>query len=268
MKKWTGRELAEDLARTLQSENMMVWVNLPLGSVQLSSVQIADVVALNKSFANPLVKIYEVKVDRGDFFGDVGRLKYQGYFRSAHQVYFAIPQGLLKVGELPQDGVGLITRTDSTWHVVKASRRTDYKLNIEFLLKLLMRGYEDYWQQYRSAERRKQEAKTYTTLKQAFYDYGVKVAKDIADAQEIKALSETFLKDIGKLMGKDYATSYDAVAVLKKDVETLMNQRKHIRLALPMAEMAIRLFDGELFYGNPIQDLERLLEQAKKEFRQ
>ncbi len=265
-KEWTGRELAEDLARTLQSEDMMVWVNLPLGSVQLSNVQIADVVAVNKSFANPLVKIYEIKVDRGDFLGDVGRLKYQGYFRSANQVYFAIPQGLLKVGELPQDGVGLITRTDSTWHVVKAARRTDYKLDVEFLLKLLMRGYEDYWQRYRSKERREQEVKVYTSLKQAFYDYGVKVAKDIASAQEIKALSETFLKDISKLMGKEYATSYDAIADLKKDVQTLMSQRKHVRLALPMAEMAIRLFDGELFYGNPIQDLERLLEQAKKEF--
>ncbi len=115
-------------------------------------------------------------------------------------------------------------------------------------------------------ERRSQEVKGYTTLKQAFHDYGIKVAKDIADAQEIKALSEAFLKDIGKLMGKDYATSYDAVAALKKDVETLMRQRKHVRLALPMAEMAIRLFDGELFYGNPVRDLERLLEQAKKEF--
>lgn len=264
--KWTGKNLSEDLARTLQSEQWMTWVNIPLGSVQTHNVQIADVLAVNKSFAHPLVKIYEIKVDRGDFQADVAREKYRGYFEAANQVYFAVPQGLLKVAELPGDGVGLIVRGDTTWHVVKAGKRTDFKLDIEMLLKLLMRGYEDHWQQYRSKERRKQEIKTYTTLRQAFNDYGVKVAQDIAQAQEIKQLSEEFLKKISKLMGKDYASTYDAVQVLRNDVQQLMSQKKHFRLALRVTELAIKLFDGELFWGDPVRDLERILDQAKKEF--
>ncbi len=266
VKTWTGRELSEDLARTLQTEDQMTWVNLPLGSVQMSNVQIADVVALNKSFANALVKIYEIKVDRGDFFGDIGRLKYQGYFKSAHQVYFAVPQGLVKKDELPADGVGLIVRTDSTWQVIKAARRTDFKLGEEFLLKLLMRGYEDHWQQYRSAARRKEEVKIYTTLHQAYYDYGVKVAKDIAQAQEIKVFAEQMLKDIGRIMGKDYGKAYfRAVVDLKSDVTELMNQHKFVRLALPVSALAERLFKGDL-YSSPVRELEQLLEQAKREF--
>lgn len=265
--KWTGKTLSEDLARTLQSANWMTWVNIPLGSVMHSSPQIADVLAVSKSFAHPLVKIYEIKVDRSDYFTDVDRDKYLGYYKSAHQVYFAVPQGLIKTAELPQNGVGLIVRSESTWHVVKASRRrTDYALGVEMLLKLLMRGYEDHWQNYRSEERRSQEVKKYTTLRQAFHDYGVKVGQDIARSQEIVKVANDLLREMGRVMHKDYEKSSDAASDLKRDVNQLMKQKRHIRLALPLAVLTINLFDGEIFYRNPVEELRRLLTQAEKEF--
>jgi len=52
----TGKELCEDLARSLQGAGWMAWTNQPLGSVQLDNVPIADVIALPRSFAGLLVR--------------------------------------------------------------------------------------------------------------------------------------------------------------------------------------------------------------------
>jgi hypothetical protein len=265
VKQWTGKELAEDLARHLQEAGWMVWTQIPLGSVQHSSPQIADVLAIPKSFVHPTVMIYEIKVSRADFFGDIARAKYIGYFKSANQVLFAVPSSLVKATELPQDGVGLIVRNETTWHVVKAGKRQDFRPGEELLLKLLMRGYHDHYQEYRSKKRRDEGAKEYTTLSKAFHDYGVQVAKDIARGSEILHASDEFLKEISAIMGKKYDNVSGAVRDLKWDVERLMNQKKHQRLALPMAEYATRLFNGDI-YTDPVEQIEKLLEQARRDF--
>jgi len=263
-KEWTGKELAKDLARHLTSPTCMVWVEAPLGSVW-QGVQRADVLAINKSYTNPNVRIYEIKVSRGDFFGDINRDKYTGYKKNAHQVYFAVPSKLIQVTELPQDGVGLIVRNESSWHVAKAARRIEYKLDVELLLKLLMKGYEDHWQKPRLEGKTLQDIKVYSTLRQAYYDYGVKVGKDIADAQQLVQAAESFKREIGKLMGKDYDKPMYAVSELQADVRGLMNQKKYSRLALPLSKLCMNLFEGNV-YINPVRELEILTEQAKKEF--
>ncbi len=265
--KWHGAELARDLAQTLQNENWMTWVNIPLGSVMWSSPQVADVLAMAKSFAHPVLKIYEIKVSRGDFFGDINRMKYKGYFRCAHQVYFAVPAGMVKVNELPDDGVGLITRSDTGWHVVKGARLTDYELKEEILLKLLMKGYSDFREEWRSPERREKEVKAYTTLKQAYYDYGVKVARDIAEAQEIKVLAENYKREIGALLGKDYHKAGDAVASLKHDVDRLMKQYRGTQVGAMLAGLLERLFNGDsYYYDSPVGELTRILAKAQELF--
>jgi hypothetical protein len=264
-KKWTGRKLAEDLARTMQSEDKMVWVNLPLGAM-IHNPQVADVLVVNKSFFSTIVRIYEVKVTRSDLFNDINRAKYLGYKQSAHYVFFAVPQGLVSPLEIPEDGTGLIVRSDKGWHVVKAARRTGYELDIELLKKLLMRGYEDYWQKYRDRKYRKEDVKRYTTLRQAFYDYGISVARDLARAQEFVETADKLKREIGQLMGKDYDKFEEAAFELQKDVEKLIHQRRGNRLAIQLAELSMRLFDGELFWGDPAKALERILEQARREF--
>lgn len=267
MKEWKGRELSEDLASYLQSANWMTWTNIPLGSVQNSpGVQIADVLAVPKSFTKPIFKIYEIKVSRADFFGDVGREKYKGYFKSAHYVLFAVPQGLIKAAELPQDGVGLIVRTEDSWHVVKSGRRSDFQIGIELLLKLLMRGYQDHFIEYRSKKRREEGAKQYTDLNQAFYDYGIHVAHDIAHAQKFLKTADALLKEMGPIMGRDYSSLGEGVLALQQDIEKLMRQKKHYRLAVPLAEYAMKLFNGDYLYHDPVKELEQLLALAKEDF--
>ena len=65
---------------------------------------ILDALAIKKSWASPCFTGYEVKVARGDFMRDQ---KWPGYLQYCHQFYFACPQGLIHLDELPKE-VGLI----------------------------------------------------------------------------------------------------------------------------------------------------------------
>lgn len=63
-----------------------------------------DALAFKKSWANPCITGYEVKVDRNDFLRDD---KWPGYKDYCNRLYFACPHGLIDKGELSDD-VGLI----------------------------------------------------------------------------------------------------------------------------------------------------------------
>jgi hypothetical protein len=63
-----------------------------------------DAVAFKKSWQNPCITAYEVKVDRQDFLRDD---KWPGYRNYCHRLYFACPTDLIAANELPED-VGLV----------------------------------------------------------------------------------------------------------------------------------------------------------------
>lgn len=65
---------------------------------------ILDAWAMRKSWANPLLTGYEIKVSRSDFVRDT---KWMGYLPLCNELYFAAPQGLIDPSELA-DEVGLI----------------------------------------------------------------------------------------------------------------------------------------------------------------
>ena len=65
---------------------------------------IFDALAIARSWANPRITGYEVKVDRGDFLRDT---KWPGYLPYCHEFYFVCPTGLIHPDEL-STGVGLI----------------------------------------------------------------------------------------------------------------------------------------------------------------
>ena len=69
-----------------------------------SNLLILDAVAIKKSWSNPCIIGYEVKVSRGDFVRDE---KWHGYLKYCHQFNFVCPVGLIKTEELPPE-VGLI----------------------------------------------------------------------------------------------------------------------------------------------------------------
>lgn len=63
-----------------------------------------DVLAMKKSWANPCLYGYEVKVTRADFLQDQ---KWPGYMAYCHRFAFVCPKGLIQKEELPEE-VGLI----------------------------------------------------------------------------------------------------------------------------------------------------------------
>jgi hypothetical protein len=63
-----------------------------------------DAVAIKKSWANPCITAYEVKVSRNDFVRDD---KWPGYLNYCNKLAFACPKGLIQVDELPPE-VGLV----------------------------------------------------------------------------------------------------------------------------------------------------------------
>ena len=69
-----------------------------------SNLLIMDAVAIKKSWKNPCITGYEIKVSRSDFVRDE---KWHGYLQYCHQFYFVCPVGMIKPEELPPE-VGLI----------------------------------------------------------------------------------------------------------------------------------------------------------------
>lgn len=63
-----------------------------------------DALAMKRSWANPCVTGYEVKVARSDFMKDQ---KWPGYMAYCHKFSFVCPKGLITKDELPEE-VGLI----------------------------------------------------------------------------------------------------------------------------------------------------------------
>jgi hypothetical protein len=59
---------------------------------------------MKRSYSNPLIIGYEVKVDRQDFLNDH---KYHNYFELCNEFYFVCPAGLIEKAEVPEN-CGLI----------------------------------------------------------------------------------------------------------------------------------------------------------------
>jgi len=64
-----------------------------------------DALAVKKSWTNPRITIYEVKVSRSDFLRDK---KHEQYLDYCNCFYFACPEGLIKKEELPDPRIGLV----------------------------------------------------------------------------------------------------------------------------------------------------------------
>lgn len=147
MKRLTGRQLAVDLAEQLAATGewlTFVEIELPGTEGDGNGNGRADVVTVrNHSYARQELRVYEVKVSKADFDRDVRQLKYRRYFGVAHRLFFAMPTGLVKKADVPDDA-GLILRGDNGWHVTRAARpQTPEHLSVSTILALLYRQSEE-----------------------------------------------------------------------------------------------------------------------------
>jgi len=241
----TGRELAEDLAQYLDvSGHMMTWVEVPLGS---GSSERADVIAVAKSFASKRFMIYEIKVSRSDFQSDTYRGKYKKYLKHYNQLYFATPKGLLKKDEIPE-GCGLITRGDNGWRVAKASPMREFTPDIDLMVRLLLRGYENHFKEYRKLyDKNLAES---VTLREVARVTGNQAAYKLAYSEEAKKEYEELLVSINKQTGKEYIDLGQAVRDLHRELDQLIIKNKYAKEAVELSRMVIDIFDGRPMFIN------------------
>lgn len=106
-----------------------------------SELLIMDALAIKKSWANPCITGYEVKVSRSDFLRDE---KWPAYKDQCHRFSFVCPKDLIRPEELPED-VGLIWYNPeklSLYTRRKAVYR-DVEMNAEMFYYIIMNRLEN-----------------------------------------------------------------------------------------------------------------------------
>lgn len=76
----------------------------PTTTAARGELRIFDAIAVKKSWTQPCVTIYEIKISRSDFLSDI---KWPAYKKYCNRLYFVCPKGLITPDEI-SDGVGLI----------------------------------------------------------------------------------------------------------------------------------------------------------------
>ena len=254
----TGKDLCEDLARSLQGAGWMAWANQPLGSVQLNNVPIADVVAVPRSFTGLLVRIYEVKISRDDFWQDVNKGKFTRYLPHCNQLFFAVPAGMIQKNELPE-GCGLVTFGPKGWHTQVAAPRHHFTPSLDLMLALLMKGYQDHFERYRKVET--ERLKDYASLSEVCYLFGSRLAKDIAVAADQVNEAQRLKARIEEAAGKKFPDIGWALDWLRRDVEDLLASRRYTPEAAEALSVALDLLRGIAY--DAAKDLRALAERVE-----
>lgn len=135
--KVTSYEIKEALARKHGNrEFFMAEVkNGPTGVVTGQLLQF-DGVAIYKSWSNPQIRGYEVKVSRSDFLRDA---KYPCYLPYFHEFYFVVPKGMVQKNEV-EEGIGLMWYDPETGVLTTKKRAVHRKIEVDaaFLLYIIM----------------------------------------------------------------------------------------------------------------------------------
>ena len=193
MKFENEHKLQLDLAEHLRTSGYLTYTEIEIKGGRGGR---ADVVAIKPSYANKDCRIYEVKNNRTTFNNDA---KYEKYFDVCHRMYIACPKGLISKDELPPN-IGLIVRGENGWYTVKAPKRNYPKdFNIDFILSLLYRGYEE--TRYQRQLRERIIAEDNATLKDQAYKIGYEIARRLDGDRETQV--EEWVKKVAGLF-KEY----------------------------------------------------------------
>ncbi len=112
----------------------------PTHTAARGELGIFDAIAVKKSWTQPCVTIYEVKVNRNDFLSDI---KWPAYKKYCHRLYFACPKGLIAPDEV-SNGVGLIyyNPENQALHTAKKAVYQDNPLPTDVFYYILMNKIE------------------------------------------------------------------------------------------------------------------------------
>ena len=133
-KKFTHRELCFDLAEAKNTR----FIEVPLGSKYLNwgSVSQADVITVKPSYKRFSLDIYEVKVNRSDFLGEIRKKKYEASLPHCNRFYFAVLSGVAKLEEIPK-GIGLLVRGENGWSTIRNAKKRNIEFDQHMLLSMI-----------------------------------------------------------------------------------------------------------------------------------
>jgi hypothetical protein len=106
------------------------------GPTQYGSHFRMDAVAIKKSWANPCISCYEVKVDRQDFLRDEKWPVYMGY---CNRFSFACPEELIQKEELPPEvGLYWYTGKDRPFKILRHPMYRTLEIPADFFMYIIM----------------------------------------------------------------------------------------------------------------------------------
>lgn len=188
------RELQEDLAEFLRDRGDLTFTEIQIPNMHGSR---ADVIAMTPHrYSTKNIRLYEVKLTRAVWKSDN---KYQKYLECCNSMYIACPKGVIKKSEVPEE-IGLITRNDNGWRVIKSPRLNinPPKQNVDFILSLLYRGLE-VGREQRDLSQRIIAERNVKLEKQA-EKIGWEISRRISRSNESQV--ESWAEDIWKLFEK------------------------------------------------------------------
>lgn len=141
---------------------------------------IIDAVAIKRSWSNPCITGYEVKVSRNDFMRDE---KWPKYVAMCHRFYFVCPKGVVTPEDLP-DGIGLLwynMEKGTLYTRVAANYRMMEELPTDMLYYILLSKTDSDRHPFFSDTREYLEA--WTQDKEERHAFGVKVSDKLKKAK-------------------------------------------------------------------------------------
>lgn len=218
---------------------------------------IMDALAIKKSWANPCIDGYEIKVDRQDFLRDE---KWMGYKEYCNRLSFVCTKGLIEPGELPDD-IGLVYYNSDrrTLYTKRKAVYREIEVSVDMLYYILMNKLDSDRHPFFSSQRgmleayvidkeerrflgRKVESKLLEELNKAVKDKQKTESELIGykkDAEKFEKVKEIMMS-VGlrtyswnweeelklALQSKISPKVIDIATRLQKDAETLLNMTK------------------------------------------
>lgn len=95
-----------------------------------------DGLAIKKSWTQPCITGYEIKVSRSDFTSDT---KYCCYLPYCHEMYFVCPKGMIKKDEIPTEfGLIYYNKDTNTLRTVKKAQYRQIDVSGDMLMYIIM----------------------------------------------------------------------------------------------------------------------------------
>ena len=250
-----------DIKRALQDRNPNDYylTEVKNGGTFMPSKQgllIFDAVHIRRSWANPCITIYEIKVSRGDFLQDN---KWKLYLQYCNQFYFVVPKGMIDKNELPED-IGLIYYNPDTGALV-TKQKSKYREceNPDDMYKYIIysRLGEN---QYPFFNSKVEYAKAYledkANKKYIGHTLGSKMAKDLGEANErLERLQESeakikFFDDVKQVMQDNNIWAWGGAKEVLDTLKEVLNNRKSI------ADKDLEYIERDLKYA--LERIERI----------